>query len=85
MKKKNTRWTQNDIKQINEGNSKTFFDNIHKFNGSMDLNNIGVLRHKGKTLEMGCHKAALFQRIFFLGAHLNGKLFDDAFHEKTKV
>ena len=51
----------------------------------MDLNNIGVLRHKDKTLEMGCHKAALFQRIFFDGAHLTGKLFDDAFHEKNKV
>ena len=29
-------------------------------------------------------KAALFQRIFFDGAHLTGKLFDDAFYEKTK-
>ena len=44
---KNTRWAQNGIMQMNEGNSKTFFDNIRKFNGSMDLNNIGVLRHKG--------------------------------------
>ena len=51
----------------------------------MDLNNIGKLRHKGKTLEKDCHKAALFQRIFFDGAHLTGKLFDDAFYEKTKV
>ena len=63
---------------------KTFFNNIRKFNGSMDLNNIGVLRHKGKTLEKDCHKATLFQRIFFDGAHLTGKLFDDAFYEKTK-
>ena len=45
----------------------------------MDLNNIGVLRHKGKTLEKDCQKAALFQRIIFDGAHLTGKLFDDAF------
>ena len=51
----------------------------------MDLKNIGVLRHKGKTLENDCHKAALFQRIFFDCAHLTGKLFDDAFYEKTKV
>ena len=65
-------------------NSKTLFDNIRKFNGSMDLNNIGVLRHKGKTLEKDCHKAALFQRNFFDGAHRTGKLFDDAFYEKTK-
>ena len=70
--------------EMKEGNSKTFFDNIRKFNGSIDLNNIGVLRHKGKTLEKGCHKAALFQRVFFDGAHLTGKLFDDAFYEKTK-
>ena len=84
MKKNNTRWTQNGIMEMNEGNSKTFFDNIRKFNGSMDLNNIGVLRHKGKTLEKDCHKAAPFQRIFFDGAHLTGKLFDDAFYEKTK-
>ena len=48
----------------------------------MVLNNIGVLRHESKTLEKNCHKAALFQRIFFDGAHLTGKLFDDAFHEK---
>ena len=85
MKKNNTRWTQNGIMQMNEGNSKTFFDKIRKFNGSMDFNNIGVLHHKGKTLEKDCHKAALFQRFFFDGAHLTGKLFDDAFHEKTKV
>ena len=72
--------------QMNEGNSKTFFDNIRKFNGSMDLNNIGVLRHNGKTLEKDCHKAALFQRIFFDGAHLTGKLFTDTFYKKkTKV
>ena len=71
---------------MNEGNSKLFFDSIRKFNGSMDLNNLGVLLHKGKTLEKGCHKAALFQRIFFDGAHLTGKqLFDDAFFEQTKV
>ena len=50
----------------------------------MDLNNIGVLRHKGKTLEMDCHKTALFQRIFFDGAYRTGKQFDDAFYEKTK-
>ena len=50
----------------------------------MDLNNIGVLRHKGKTLEKDCHKAALFQCIFFDGAHFTGKLIDDAFYEKTK-
>ena len=84
-KKNNTRWTQNGIMEMNEGNSKIFFDDIRKFNGSMDLNNKGVLRHKGKTLENDCHKAALFQRIFFDGAHLTGKLFDDAFHEKTKM
>ena len=84
MKKNNTRWTQNGIMEMNEGNSKTFFDNIRKFDGSMDLNNIGVLRHKGKTLEKDCHKAALFQRTFFDGAHLTGKLFDDAFYEKNK-
>ena len=83
--KKNTRWTQYGIIQMNEGNSKTFFGNIRKFNGSMDLNNIGVLRHKGKTLEKDCHKAALFQRIFFDGTHLTGKQFDEAFYEKTKV
>ena len=70
--------------EMNEGNSKTFFDNIRKFNGSMDLSNIGVLCHKDKTLEKDCHKAALFQRICFDGAHLTGKLFDDAFYEKTK-
>ena len=51
----------------------------------MDLNNIEVLRHKGKTLEKDSHRAALFQRIFFDGAHLTDKLFDDAFYEKTKV
>ena len=50
----------------------------------MDLNNIEVLRHKGNTLEKDCHKAALFQRVFFDGAHLSGNLFDDAFYEKTK-
>ena len=69
---------------MNERNSKTFFDNIRKFNGSMDLNNIGVLRHKGRTLKKDCQKAALFQRIFFDGAHFTGKLLDDAFYEKTK-
>ena len=51
----------------------------------MDLNNIGVLCHKGKTLEKDCHKAALFQCGIFDGEHLTGKLFDDAFYEKTKV
>ena len=85
MKKNNTRWTQNGIMQMNEGNSKTIFDNIRKCNGSLDLNNIGLLRYKGDTLGKDCHKAALFQRIFFHGAHLTGKLFDDVFHEKTKV
>ena len=80
MKKNNT---QNGIMEMNEGNSKTFFDNIRKFNGSMDSNNIGVLRNIGKTLEKDCHKAAIFQRIFFDGAHLTGKLFDDVFYEKT--
>ena len=65
MKINNTRWRQNGIIQMNEGNSKTFFGNIRKFNGSMDLNNIELLPHKGKTLEKNCHKAALFQRIFF--------------------
>ena len=85
MKKNNTRWTQNVIIQMNEGNSKIFFDKIRKFNGSMDLNNIGVLRHKGKTLEKDCHKAPLRQRSFFDGAHLTGKQFDDAFYVKTKV
>ena len=85
MKKNITRWTQKGIIQMNVGNSKTFFDNIRKFNGSMDLNNIGVLRHKGKTLEKGCHEAALFQRFFFDGAHLIGKQFDETFYEKTKV
>ena len=85
MKKNNTRWTQNGIIQKNEGNSKTFFDNIRKFNGSMDLNTIGALRHKGETLERDCHKAALFQRICFDGAHLTGTQFDDAFYEKIKV
>ena len=85
MKKNNSRWTQNGIMQMSEGNSKTFFDNIRKFNGSMDLNNIGVLRHKGKTMEKDCHKMALFHGIFFHGAHLTGKLFDHTFYEKTKV
>ena len=84
MEKNNTRWTQIGIMQMNEGNSKTFFDNIRKFNGSMDLNNKGVLRHKDKTLEKDCHKAALFQHIFIDGAHLTGKLIDDAFYEKQK-
>ena len=51
----------------------------------MDLNNIGVLRHKGRTLEKNCHKTAFFQRVFFDGAHLTGKLFDEAFYKKTKV
>ena len=82
MKKNNTRWTQNGIMEMNEGNSRTFFDNILKFNGTTDVNNIGVLRHKGKTLEKDCHKAALFQRIFFDGAHRTGKLFDDVFMKK---
>ena len=82
MIKNTTRWTQNGIKQMNEGNSKTFFDNIRKFNGSMGLDNIGILRHESKTLEKDWHKAALFQRIFFNGAHLTGKLFDDAFYGK---
>ena len=50
----------------------------------MELNNIGVLRHKGETLQKDCHKTALFQRIFFDGAHLSGKLFDDAFYEKKQ-
>ena len=85
MKKNKTRWTQIGIMPKNEGNSKTFFDNIRKFNSSMDLNNIGELRHKGKTLEKDCYKAALFQRIFFNGAHHTGKLFDNAYYEKTKV
>ena len=64
---------------MNEGISKTFSDSIRKFKVSMDLNNIGVLRHKGKTREKDCHRAALFQRIFFDVAHLTGKQFDDAF------
>ena len=85
MKKNITRWTQNGIMAMNEESSKTSFDDIRKFNGSMDSNNIGVLRHKGKTLEKDCHKTALFQRIFFDGAQLTGKLFDNAFYEKTKV
>ena len=51
----------------------------------MDLNIIGVLRHKGKTLEKDYHKAALFQRISFDGAHFTGKLFDDAFYVKAEV
>ena len=45
VKKNRTRWTQNRIIQMNEGISKALFKNIRKFNGSMDLNNIGVLRH----------------------------------------
>ena len=67
--------------EMNEGNSKTFFNNIRKFKGLVDFNNIGVLQPKGKTLEKDCHnhKAALFQRIFFDVAHLTGELFDDAF------
>ena len=40
MKKHNTCRTQNGIMEMNEGNSKTFFDNIRKSNGSVDLNNI---------------------------------------------
>ena len=84
MKKNNTRWTQNGIMEMNEGNSRTFFDNILKFNGTTDVNNIGVLRHKGRTLEKDCHKAALFQRIFFDGAHLTGKLIDDVFMKKKQ-
>ena len=79
MKKNNTCWRQNGIMEMNEGNSKNFFDNIRNFNGSMDLNNIRVLRHKGKTLEKDCYKTALFKRIFFDDAHLTGKLFDAAF------
>ena len=71
--------------QMNDGNSKSFIDNIRKFNGSMDLNNIGVLRHKGKTLEKDGYKAAFFQRILFDGAHLTGELFDNTFYQKTKV
>ena len=55
---KKTRWTQKGIMEMNEGNSKTFFEKIRKFNGSMDSNDIGVLRHKGKTLEKDCHEAA---------------------------
>ena len=82
MEKNNTRWTQNGILEMNEGISKTFSDNIRKFNGSMDLNIIGVLRHEDKTLEKDCHNAAFFQHNFFDGAHLTGKLFDDAFYEK---
>ena len=85
IKKNNTRLTQNGIKQMDEGNSKTLPDNIRKFEVSMDLNNIGVLRHKGKTPEKDCHRAALFQRIFSDVAHLTGKQFDDAFYERTKV
>ena len=85
MKKSIIRWTQNGIMQRNEGNSKVFFDKIRKFNGSIDLNNIKVLRQKCETREKDCHKAALFQRIFFDGGHLAGKLFDDAFYEKTRV
>ena len=50
----------------------------------MDLKNIGVLHHKGKALKKDYHKAPLFKRIFFDGAHLTGKLFDDALYEKTK-
>ena len=73
MKKNNTRWTENGIIQMNEGNSNTFFDNIRKFYGSRDLNNIGVLRHKGKSLEKDCQKTELFQRILFDGAHRTGK------------
>ena len=84
MKKNNTRWTHNGIILMNEENSKTFFDDICKFNGSMDFNNIGVIRHKGKTLEKDCRKAAIFQRIFFDGTHLTGKLFDEAFPEKKQ-
>ena len=34
MKKNNTPWTQNGIIKMNEGNSKTFFDNIRKFKSS---------------------------------------------------
>ena len=68
MKKNNTRWTQNGIMQMNEGNSETFYDNIPKYNGSMDLNNIGLLRHQGKALEKDCHKAALFN-VFSSMAH----------------
>ena len=86
MKKYITCWTQNGIMELNEGSSKTLFDNIRKFNDSMDLNDIGVVRHKGKTLEKDCYKAARFQRIFFDSAHLPGKLFDTlSMKEKTKV
>ena len=80
----NTRWTQNGIMQMNEGNAKTFFDNIRKFNGSMSSNNVGVLRHEGKTIDKDVQKASVFQSVFFDGAHLTGKLFDEAFYEKTK-
>ena len=85
MKKNNTRWTQNGIIQMNKGNSKSFFNNVRKFNGSMDLITIGVLRHKCKTMGKNCHKAALFQGTLLDGAHLTSKLFDDAFYEKIKV
>ena len=86
MKKNNTGWTQNGIKHMNEGNSKRFFDNIRKFNGSMNLNNIGVLRHKGKTQENDCHKAALFHRVFFSMAHpLLVNYLTTLFLKKTKV
>ena len=62
MKKNNTHWTQTGKMEMNKGNSKTFFNNIRKFSGSMDLNNIGVFRYKGETLGKDCHKAALSQR-----------------------
>ena len=70
--------------EMNEGSSKTLFDNIRKFNGSMDLNDIGVLRHKGKTLEKDCYKAARFQRIFFDGAHLLVNYLTTLFMKKNK-
>ena len=60
MKKNNTRWSQNGIIQMNEGNSKTFFDNIGKFSGSMDLNNIAVLRHGAGH----CERIAIVMRSF---------------------
>ena len=63
MKENNTRWTQNGIIQMTEGNSKTFFDLIRNLNGSMDLNNIGIPRHKGKTLKKDCHKNS--SKVFF--------------------
>ena len=59
--------------------------NIFGYYPQVQWFNIGVLRHKGQTLEKSCDKAALFQRISFDGAHLTGKQFHHAFYEKTKV